>query len=255
MILVLSGTREGRDLIAILKAEGYKILACVTTDYGKQLALQDGAEEAWAENWTEKDLLQLLHDRAVTAVVDASHPFPGYLSKRLGQICKQEQMYYIRYVRAQADLPDSPLIHKVYTWEDGARTAAKLGETVFLTTGSYNLEVFLTCPEMQGKRVVVRVLPEHRVVQKCQELGLSPRDIVGMQGPFSKELNKAIFKTYKTEVVVTKESGKAGGTESKISAALSLGIPVVVINRPVERYQHEAHSYQEVLALLKEKNI
>jgi precorrin-6A/cobalt-precorrin-6A reductase len=56
-----------------------------------------------------------------------------------------------------------------------------------------------------------------------------------MQGPFSLELNRALFKQYGAEVVVTKNSGVVGGTDTKIAAALELALPVVVINRPREQ--------------------
>jgi precorrin-6A/cobalt-precorrin-6A reductase len=94
----------------------------------------------------------------------------------------------------------------------------------------------------------VRVLPDHNVVKKCQELGLRPKDIIAMQGPFSKEMNRLMFKTFNASVVVIKESGRAGGTETKMSAALSLKIPVVVIKRPALSWGNEVQNYEALLA-------
>ena len=53
-----------------------------------------------------------------------------------------------------------------------------------------------------------------------------------MQGTFSKNFNKALMDEYDISVIITKESGKTGGTASKIAAALDLGIQVVIVVRP-----------------------
>jgi precorrin-6A/cobalt-precorrin-6A reductase len=173
----------------------------------------------------------LLKNRTVQILIDASHPFPGGLSALAKGLCRTSGIPHIRFVREEVDLPESPLLFPVYSWEEAAQKAAELGNTIFLTTGSYNLELFVKHPAMTGKRIVVRVLPDHRVIEAVQLLGIIPRDIVAMQGPFSKDMNRFTFKMYNASVIVTKDSGRVGGTDSKISAALGLKIPVVIIKR------------------------
>ena len=63
-------------------------------------------------------------------------------------------------------------------------------------------------------------------------LGLKQENIIAMQGTFSKNFNKALMEEYGISVIITKESGKTGGTQSKIEAALDLGIETVVVIRP-----------------------
>lgn len=255
MILILSGTRDGRNLIALLSNAGYKVMAFATSEYGQELALQDGAAEVATGVVTEEQFSALLESQYITAVVDATHAVPGNFGQNAAKVCGDRGICYIRFVREEVNLAEHPLIYPVYSYEEAAEKAAELGQTIFLTTGSYNLEAFLACRKNQNKRLVVRVLPEHRVIAGCRQLGISPRDIVAMQGPFSRELNKALFKAYKANVVVMKDSGKAGGTDTKISAALSLKIPVVVIKRQADKYPHQVYSYEEVLALLRENGI
>jgi precorrin-6A/cobalt-precorrin-6A reductase len=102
---------------------------------------------------------------------------------------------------------------------------------------------------MAGRRVVVRVLPDHQVIEKVRSMGVAPKDIVAMQGPFSKEMNRITFKMYNASVIVTKDSGRAGGTDTKIAAALQLKIPVVLIKRPklLEKDGDTVHTYEQVL--------
>jgi len=104
----------------------------------------------------------------------------------------------------------------------------------------------------QNQRIVIRVLPEHKVIKKCQDLGFQGRDIIAMQGPYSKELNKIIFKSYGASVVVTRESGKRGGADTKIAAAMALKIPVIVISKKNPHLTEEVKSYEEILASIKE---
>lgn len=55
-----------------------------------------------------------------------------------------------------------------------------------------------------------------------------------MQGPFSAELNVAMFRQYKARFVVTKDSGKPGGFAEKQEAARMAGARLIVVGRPPE---------------------
>lgn len=227
MLLVLAGTSEGREITSILAANGYKVLSVTG----------------------ESDFCKIVENQSFQLVVDTSRPFPENISSLAKDFCRQHNIPYIRFIREEVELPESPLLFPVYTWEQAAEKAAEFGSTIFLTTGSYNLKLFLQHPKLAGKRLVVRVLPDHQVIAKIQALGVAPRDIVAMQGPFSKEMNKITFKMYNASVIVTKDSGRAGGTDTKIAAALQLKIPVVIIKRPklLEKDGDTVHTYEQVL--------
>ena len=51
---------------------------------------------------------------------------------------------------------------------------------------------------------------------------------------FAEDLNVAMMKAVHAKWMVTKESGKAGGFEEKVSAAEKAGVGLIVIGRPVE---------------------
>lgn len=212
----------------MLAAKGYEVLAVIAT---------------------ENSMESLFMNRPVRIVIDTSHPFSGHLSGAAKELCATNRIPYIRFVREEVALPESPLLFPVNSFEEAAPKAAELGSTVFLTTGSYNLELFLKHPAMVGKRIVVRVLPDHRVIKSVQSLGVNTRDIVAMQGPFSKDMNRITFKMYCASVIVTKDSGRVGGTDTKIAAALDLKIPVVIIKRPklLKDGDNDVHTYEQVL--------
>ncbi len=248
---MLSGTKEGTKLVSLLAGKGYKVLALMATAHGTKLVSDITGVMVKEPVRSQAELLGLCLDCKIAAVIDATHPVANELSKWAKQVCDNRKLTYIRFVREETEVPDNPLINVVYSWEEAVVKAASFGKNIFLTTGSNNLEVFLDSDLMKGKRLIVRVLPDYKIIQKCQNLGIPPKDIVAMQGPFSKEMNKATFKMYGASAIVTKDSGKAGGTDTKISAALSLGIPVVLLRRSSERNADEVTECNEVLTILK----
>lgn len=250
MILVLYGTREARELISLLINGGYPVMAAVATEYGGALAGQSGAVEVFTMPPDDVALEKLVIKKKVSLVIDATHPFPGQLSAAAGRVCQKNRIPNIRFEREETKLPVNSLVYPVDSWSEAANKAAELGNTIFLTTGSNNLDLFLKEPAVRGKRIVVRVLPEQKVIKKCQDLGLLPKDIVGLQGPFSLKFNRAIFQAYKTDVIVTRDSGRESGTDTKIAAALALKLPVVLIRRSPPGENCVVRSLEKVLELV-----
>ncbi|MHB1126517.1 MAG: precorrin-6A/cobalt-precorrin-6A reductase, partial [Bacillota bacterium] len=64
-----------------------------------------------------------------------------------------------------------------------------------------------------------------------------------------------LFTHYGANVVVSKESGYTGGTDTKISAAGELGIPLVLIRRPALSYPLLARRAEEVIPLLTKNGV
>lgn len=199
--------------------------------------LKDGGIEfKRIQTWTEKAFLQ-----TPSVIVDASHPSCSVTFAPLRQWCEQQDIPYLRLERPETKIPVSSLIYPVYNWEEALLLLEQRVDTlyqekglrvaIFVTTGSHQLESILFSSFARFSRVVVRVLPEGRLVQKCQELGIHPRDIVAMQGPFSKEINKALFKFYGADILLTRDSGLDGGTDTKMLAALELGLEIVLIKK------------------------
>lgn len=236
----------------MLAGKGYEVQAVTAVEHGSRIILHNASMAVVEEYPVEGGLETVFNSRAVRIVIDVTRPFPEDISTLAKELCRNNNIKYIRFIREEVALPENPLLFAVYSWEEAAQKAAELGNTIFLTTGSYNLELFLKHPSMAGKRIVVRVLPEHRVIEAVRSLGIISRDIVAMQGPFSKDMNRITFKMYNASVIVTKDSGRVGGTDSKISAALSLKIPVVVIKRSVlkERDATLVHTYEQILECL-----
>ncbi len=230
MIVVLSGTGDGKWITGELTGLGYRVqLVAAPSGYNRELTVADRAAQLAGSLPVDPD--DWLRGIEARALVDCRHPFARNNSAELACNCEKLGILYLAVGREETKVEPGGLVFPVYSMQEAAAKAAGLGKTIFLTTGSHGLEYFTTLQEQRGIRLVVRVLPEHRVIKKCQDMNIKPKDIVAMQGPFSKQINKALFKMYRASVVVTKDSGRAGGTDTKIEAALSLKIPVVLVKR------------------------
>lgn len=235
MILVLSGTSDGNGLIREMVNRGYQVLATAVTPYGAYLAREAGAVEVSQGELDKTSLKELVQKKKVRAVIDATHPYAEKITSIAQEVSRELSVPYFRLHRELMPIPQHPLVKVVAGWEEAAETAAQAkGNTVFLAIGSRRLEVFANHEGLRKKRLVVRILPDRDSLEKCLKLGFWPRDIIALQGPFSYELNLALFREYKAEVLVTKDSGHTGGLLEKIQAALDLGLEVILLRRPPE---------------------
>ena len=68
-----------------------------------------------------------------------------------------------------------------------------------------------------------RVLPTQEGIAACEAAGVPHRNIIAMQGPFSRALNEALMQQFEIRWLVTKDGGAAGGFAEKAQAAQSTG--------------------------------
>ncbi|EXX87168.1 precorrin-6x reductase, partial [Paenibacillus darwinianus] len=160
---------------------------------------------------------------------------------------------YIRFERASLVYGDHPRLTVVASYEEAALEAKRRKGSVMLTTGSKTLPIFaghlIGDPDI---RLVARMLPRRDNMEKCEELGVEQKNIIAMQGPFTRELNEALYRQYGTTVMVTKESGRIGAVDEKVETALQMGIEVILISRPELEFGTVFTDYEGVLGQLEE---
>lgn len=245
-IFVAAGTRDGRELAGYILQKGYQVTASVVSSYGESLLKSYQGIQVSCEPMDEEGFAEYFRQHQVDVFVDASHPYAANVSENAMAACRRAGVAYIRYERQQTPL-DYDKAYYVADYQRAAEVAAGLGERIFLTTGSRKLEAFARSEALQGKELVCRILPEPEVVQLARDLGFTPANIVAVQGPFSLELNKELYKKYGAQVVVTKNSGTAGGADTKFAAAMELGLPLVIIDRPAMQYDNIAYTFEAVV--------
>lgn len=252
MILVMAGTSDARELAVRIKDEGYELLSTVVTDSAAK-SMEDVNLPVQVGRLTAADLINLIVEKGVKAVVDATHPFAEEASKNAMAAAKDAGVPYIRYERESVSAPGSDKLIVVEDYVQAAELAADKKGVIMLTTGSKTLKIFtdrlLGLPDTT---LVARMLPRLDNMQKCEELGLEQKNIVAMQGPFSKDLNKALYDHYGVTLMITKESGKVGAFDEKVEAALEMGIETIVIGRPQIDYGTKFSDFDPIMTQLKQ---
>ncbi|SFC55063.1 precorrin-6A reductase [Butyrivibrio sp. YAB3001] len=231
-ILVFGGTTEGRVLADYLRRYDISHEVSVATDYGKEILEESGEENLMVGRKNSAEISDVIISEGFTLVVDATHPFATAVSEEIRKAC---DMVAVPYLRLKRDTGESLLDNSNIIYVDTIRNAVseleRVSGNVLLLTGSKNLEE-IAASFSDVSRLYVRVLPNEESIRTCVRAGLQGRQIIAMQGPFSKEMNIATIKEVGAEAIFTKESGKTGGLDEKINAALECGIKVVVLKNP-----------------------
>ena len=246
-IFLIAGTQDGRELAELLLKSGLEVTASVVSDYGRKLLETCAGIKINDKPLDENELEKILREGDFKFLIDASHPYAKNISANAISAAQAAQVFYIRYERAEINFSYEK-IFTVDSYEAAALKAAELGKNIYLTTGSRNLKIFADL--LKDCNLTVRILPTAEVLSQCETLGLSPKQIVAMQGPFSTELNVELFKHAGAEVIVTKNSGQIGGVDTKLAAAEILNLPVVMINRLKIIYPNLALNFNDVLKFL-----
>jgi precorrin-6A/cobalt-precorrin-6A reductase len=250
MILVLSGTEEGKEIVRRLHKEGMNLLTTVATEYGKKMFEQMGLETICLQGRLDANgFSHLIKERGVDTVIDATHPYAVEVSRNAMDACKNTNVRYLRFEREEIPIPAHPLIHRVKTMAEAVDTSRMLGKKIFLTTGISSVARFIVLKD--EKELYVRILPIPEHIALCLDMGIPPTNIIAMHGPFSEDLNRAMFRQYQINTMVTKDSGEAGGVIEKIHAALNEGINTVVIERPRLEFPQKYSSIDELVNMVK----
>ena len=248
MIFVAAGTKDGRELADFLQSHGFAVTASAVTEYGGELLKKNPALAVNNKPLDTAGLIAYLREINATAIIDATHPYAKNASQNAIAAGKALALPYMRYERPAAAVTYENVCCVADYAAAAAKCAAMPWQNIFLTTGSNNLKIFADA--LPNKRLIARVLPSAKIIAECLALGLTPADIIAMQGPFSQKLNEEMFRCVNADVIITKNSGALGGTDTKTAAAAALNLPVVMIERPQIDYPAVASSNEEVLKFL-----
>ena len=225
-ILLFGGTAEGHALARRLAQAGMDVTCSVATAYGEAVLEPTPGLTVRVGRMTEAEMAAEM-GKGYACVVDATHPYADLVSANIRAAAEAAGLPRLRLVR-QSGGGDGCL-----RAPDMAGAAALLRElpgNVLLTTGSKELHHFAV-PGLAG-RCYPRVLPMLDSLERCLTLGFPPRNIICMQGPFSKELNVALLRQYQIKTLVTKDTGGYGGFREKVEAAKEAGCALLVVERP-----------------------
>jgi precorrin-6A/cobalt-precorrin-6A reductase len=230
MILLIGGTSETASLADGLTAAGYEVLVSTATD--APLAVGDHPRISKREGrLDEEGMVAIAGEKGIRAIVDAAHPYAAEVHASVQKAALRLGIPCLVFRRAAADMKGEN-IHFAADHVEAAERAFAFGRPVLLTTGSRNLAPYAEAARRTGIPCVVRVLDTRESLDACRAVGIPEDRIIAGRGPFSVEENLAPIRRFGIGVIVTKESGQAGGVEAKLAAASQTRCRVIVIRRP-----------------------
>ena len=167
---------------------------------------------------------EYLRTGRIEAVIDATHPYAAAISAHAVEACAAAGRPLLRFERApwQPQKGDRWII--VDTLAAAAKVAPELGRRAFLTIG---------VKEIDSLRDIDNVWFLVRLVERPPEpISLSHYELMLARGPFETADERALMQQHGIDLVIAKNSG-GDSTYGKIAAARALGLPVLMLRRPV----------------------
>jgi precorrin-6A/cobalt-precorrin-6A reductase len=238
-VLLLGGTTEAAQMARALAEAGvdavYSYAGRTESPVAQPLPLRVGGFGGVA------GLEDYLRAERITHVIDATHPFAAQMSTNAVTACTATGTLLIALERApwMAGAGDD----WTHVPDIDAAVAAMAGppRRVFLAIGRQHLAPFAA----QGQhRYLLRL-----VDPPVELLPLPQADLVIARGPFGVADDIALLQTHRIDLVVAKNAGGTGAV-AKITAARSLKLPVLMIDRPALPPRRVAHDVAGVMAWL-----
>lgn len=243
MILIMSGTKDGRELIEELSTIGCDIIATTTTTYGGSLIQLSECVQVIDHALDLDGLVQMIESKGVKVLIDATHPYATGASENAMAAAEKAGIHYVRYEREELETEDGVWFD---SYDEIIAYLKNREGNILLTIGANNLQVF--AEKLAHERLFARVLPMSKIIAKCESYGLSPKNILGVQGPFSAAYNEAMMDAYNISYMVTKATAKTGGFDQKILSAKNKGVELLILKRPAINYTAVFNNIHQVVS-------
>lgn len=229
MIWIIGGTTESSVLISKIKGLVKYVISVAT--YSGSEVIDDACENIVVSRMNYDEMLGFIKMQKIETVIDMSHPYAIEVSKNAKLACMSSKIKYLRFVRRKSEFENVIYVSSI---SECIEFIKGIQGHVLFTTGIKNIVDFEAIKIKDKHRFIYRVLPTIFSIQECTNNNIKMKDIIGMLGPFSEQLNISIFKEYTADYVVMKDSGIVGGTPEKIEACFKCGITPIVIGRGFE---------------------
>lgn len=220
-VLLLGGTREARTLATLLAARGGFQVVSSLAGRVREPRLPEGRVRTGGFGGVD-GLTGWLLDNGIDAIVDATHPFAAAITDNAAIAAETARRPIVHLRRpGWTQLPSDRWL-RVPALDAAATVVSELGERIFLTIGR------------QGVGTFARLLEPWFLIRSIDPptAPLPPRhELLLARGPFTVAAETALLNERRIEALVTKDSG-GEQTEAKLTAARTLELPVVMIDRP-----------------------
>ena len=237
-ILLLGGTTEANLLAQAIAKAGlagvYSYAGRTEAPMGQPIHMRVGGFGG------VEGLRAYLKAEGISHVIDATHPFAAQMSANAVAACATECVPLIALERAPWVAADGDLWMKVPDIEAAVTALAGPPRRLFLAIGRQHVDAFAA-------------QPQHHYLLRLVDAPTAPlpfpAQVVLARGPFDVAGDTALMQEHLIEVVVAKNAGGKGAV-AKIAAARTLGLPVVMIDRPALPPRRVVHSVAAVMTWL-----
>lgn len=226
-VLIFGITKEARDTAAILRRRGRQIVFSVVSEYAKsQLPL---GTICHVGRLNSEAMLPFIREINPHRVVDATHPYAMQASQNIRQCCNTlniayERVHFKDIVNAWRDA-----VEWVDTWEKLIAAIQREKGNMLLSIGSNPIPPIPS--EIDATRLFPRVNPTPDAVSACLAAGFLQRNIIALEGPFSKQLTEALFEAKNVTSVVMQDATGKSYLQEVVVPALERGYHVIMFGQ------------------------
>lgn len=220
-VLILGGTTEANQISRALAAAGiagvYSYAGRTATPVPQPLPTRVGGFGG------VDGLADYIRQERITHVIDATHPFASQMSDHAVEACTTNVTPLIAFLREPwVESPGDKWQH-VDSFENAASALPDQPARIFLAIGRQHLAPFAAQPQ---HFYLLRLVDVPDTV-----VPLPDAEIVLARGPFTIAGDLALLRDHGITHVVTRNAG-GEGARAKLDAARTLGLPVIMIDRP-----------------------
>lgn len=182
-------------------------------------------------------LARHLRETGVTHVIDATHPFAAQMSRNAVEACNATGVPLVALTRPEWRATEGDEWQRVPDIASAVAALDRPTMNVLLAVGRMHLREF--APNPQHRYVLRLVDPPEGA------LPFPDAEVIVDRGPFDEAADRAMMERHGIDLVVSKNAGGTGAY-AKIAAARTLGLPVIMINRPAQPDRKEVFAVEDV---------
>jgi precorrin-6A/cobalt-precorrin-6A reductase len=256
-IWLIGGTQESAVLAQAIAAHQLPCIVTATTDSARSLYPISPTLKVWIGRLNAEHLAEFIQTHHIHCILDASHPFAVDISQLAIALAQTQKLPYLRYERppvpsafcSNEGAPSEPSSSPVLYLPDFPSLFSGnylIEQRVLLTIGYRPLHFFSSWHDRAT--LFARILPSTIALQAAQSAGFTNDRLIALRPPVSAALEAALWQQWQISIVVTKASGTAGGEDTKQAVAQTLGITLVVIDRPSIDYPDQTSDIPTALS-------